>query len=51
MTRRKGQAKAVLNVRADLGNLLVPALDDLARMVSNVIDAKEQVCAALEKME
>ena len=37
--------------RADLGNLLVPALDDLERMVSNVIDAKAQVCAALEKME
>lgn len=37
--------------RAGLDSLLVPALEDLARMVADVRDAREQICAALGKVE
>lgn len=36
--------------RADLDNLLLPALDDMERMISDVTDAKLQVRAALAKI-
>jgi hypothetical protein len=36
--------------RAGLGNLLVPALDDLARMDADVVSARAQVMSVLAKM-
>ncbi len=36
--------------RAGLGSLLDPALDDLARMVKDVDDAKSQLASALQRL-
>lgn len=37
--------------RTGLGNLLVPALDELARMDADVASARKQVVAALARMQ
>ena len=36
--------------RAELGSLLDPALEDLERMVRDVVDARSKVCAAVAQL-